>query len=36
MGLIKMQTLVKQSSGQALEVCRTWEAGKLFQGHISL
>lgn len=36
MGLIKMQTPVKQSSGQALEVCRTWEAGKLSQGHISL
>lgn len=36
MGLIKMQIPVKQSLTQALEVCRTREAGKLFQWHISL
>lgn len=30
MGLIKMHIPVKQSLAQALEVCRTGEAGKLF------
>lgn len=36
MGLIKMQIPVKQSLTQALEECRPWEAGKLFQWHVSL